>query len=117
MCCIFYSWKRARYICGYDVIITKDYLIQLKTLVILSFSRIKMSEALLSSSDTSKDLQVNQAAAHAISSAKVHEVLGDQNSGLNGGGETSEKALSSLQGDLKDLSLNDSESSLGEPWL
>ena len=59
-----------------------------------------------------------QSAAYGVSSAKVQEVPGDQNGGSNSGGETSEKTLSSLQGDLKDLSLkNDSESSLGEPWL
>ena len=89
-------------LCGYDVIITKDYLVQLETFVILCFSRIKLTE---------------QSAAHAVSTAKVQEVQGDQNSGLNGGGEISEKALSSLQGSLGDLSLDDSESSLGEPWL
>ena len=149
--------------CRCEVIITKDYLIQLKTSVILYFSRIEIEsfETPSSSSDISEELQVNQAAANATLSAptqvlevlgdqngrpngrgetsetgssssgtseepqmgqsaanatlsaQVQEVQGDQNGGLNGGGET----LSSVRGDLRDLSLNDFESSLGEPWL
>ncbi|XP_015752392.1 PREDICTED: uncharacterized protein LOC107332184 isoform X2 [Acropora digitifera] len=51
---------------------------------------------------------MGQSAANATLSAQVQEVLEDQNGGLNGGGETS----SSVQGDLRDLSLNDFESSL-----
>lgn len=75
--------------------------------------RGETSETGSSSSGTSKELQVGQSAPNARLSAQVQEVLGDQNGGLNGGGETS----SSVQGDLRDLSLNDFESSLGEPWL
>ncbi|XP_044173494.1 uncharacterized protein LOC114977220 [Acropora millepora] len=66
--------------------------------------RGETSETGSSSSGTSEELQVGQSAPNARLSAQVQEVLGDQ----NGGGETS----SSVQGDLRDLSLNDFESSL-----
>ena len=71
------------------------------------------SETGSSSSGTSEEPQMGQSAPNATLSAQVQEVLGDQ----NGGGETSEKRSSSVVGDLTDLSLNDFESSLGEPWL
>ena len=76
-------------------------------------SRGETSETGSSSSGTSEELQMGQSAPNATLSAQVQEVLGDQNGGLNGGGETS----SSVRGDLRDLSLNDFKSSLGEPWL
>ena len=148
---------------GCDVIITKDHLIQLKTRIILYFSRIEIEscetpsssnhireepqvdqpaasatfsvpaqvqevlgdqngrpngrgetpETGSSSSGTSEEPQMGQSAPNATLSAQVQKVLGDQNGGLNGGRETS----SSVRGDLRDSSLNDFESSLGEPWL
>ena len=71
------------------------------------------SETGSSSSGASEELQMGQSAPNATLSAQVQEVLGDQNGGLNGGGQTS----SSVRRDLRNLSLNDFESSLGEPWL
>ena len=75
--------------------------------------RGETSETGSSSSGASEELKNGQSAPNATLSAQVQEVLGDQNGGLSGGVETS----SSIGGDLRDLSLNDFESSLGEPWL
>lgn len=75
----------------------------------------EISETRSSSSSTGEEPQMDQSAANTTLSAQVQEVLGDQNGGLNGGGKSSVKPSSS--GYLTDLSLNDFESSLGEPWL
>ncbi|XP_067052277.1 uncharacterized protein [Acropora muricata] len=69
------------------------------------------SETGSSSSGASEELQMGQSAPNATLSAQVQEVLGDQNGGLNGGGQTS----SSVRRDLRNLSLNDFESSLDSP--
>ncbi|XP_074616738.1 uncharacterized protein LOC141876151 isoform X2 [Acropora palmata] len=70
--------------------------------------RGETSETGSSSSGASEELKNGQSAPNATLSAQVQEVLGDQNGGLSGGVETS----SSIGGDLRDLSLNDFESSL-----
>jgi len=68
VCVIFFRVTRKEqdiWWCGYYVIMTKDYLIQLETLVILCFSRVPKLEEI-----------------HATPSAKDQEIPRDQNGGL-----------------------------------
>ena len=70
VCVIFFRVSRKEqdiWWCGYYVIITKDYLIQLETLVILCFSRVPVPK---------------REETHATSSAEDQEIPRDQNGGL-----------------------------------